>query len=222
MKIARLFLVSLFLAAPLAEAQRASPYPAGAEAREARLHAKFGPRTRAWVQREAQREAALPELSESIAVNAVRQNLAALDNPRPSRGDIDEIAFLVLMQASRHAQQDVRTIQGGLQVIDRHKQDLRVAHAGKSRVESSPVQGHPSQAPRAASRPATPQPLPKAAFDARLAGARNNFDSLSEMGEMESLRLQMAMDRLSKMMSTLSNLLKKTSDTSNAIIQNIK
>ena len=48
------------------------------------------------------------------------------------------------------------------------------------------------------------------------------LDSMSEMGEMESLRLQMAMDRLSKMMSTLSNLLKKISDTSSEITQNIK
>jgi hypothetical protein len=39
---------------------------------------------------------------------------------------------------------------------------------------------------------------------------------------MESLRLQMAMDRMSKMMSTLSNLLKKISDTSQSITQNIK
>ena len=48
------------------------------------------------------------------------------------------------------------------------------------------------------------------------------LDSLSEMGEMESLRLQMAMDRLSKLMSTLSNLLKKASDTAQGISQNIK
>jgi len=45
---------------------------------------------------------------------------------------------------------------------------------------------------------------------------------MSEMGEMESLRLQMAMDRMSKMMSTLSNLLKKLSDTSSQIAQNLK
>ncbi|MBK9064698.1 MAG: hypothetical protein IPL89_16120 [Acidobacteria bacterium] len=37
-----------------------------------------------------------------------------------------------------------------------------------------------------------------------------------------SLRLQMAMDRLSKMMSTLSNLMKKMSTTQDAIIQNMK
>ncbi len=51
---------------------------------------------------------------------------------------------------------------------------------------------------------------------------KNRLDSMSEMGEMESLRLQMAMDRLSKLMSTLSNLLKKASDTSAGITQNIK
>lgn len=46
--------------------------------------------------------------------------------------------------------------------------------------------------------------------------------TFSEMGEAESLRLQMAMDRLSKMMTTLSNLLKKTSETSSGITQNLK
>ena len=51
---------------------------------------------------------------------------------------------------------------------------------------------------------------------------KDKLDSLSEMGEMESLRLQMAMDRLSKLMSTLSNLLKKTSETSSTITQNLK
>ena len=50
----------------------------------------------------------------------------------------------------------------------------------------------------------------------------SSLDSLSEMGEMESLRLQMAMDRLSKLMSTLSNLMHKVSDTQSAIVQNMK
>lgn len=48
------------------------------------------------------------------------------------------------------------------------------------------------------------------------------LNSMSELGEMESLRLQMAMDRLSKLMSTLSNLLKKASDTAAEITQNLK
>src|SRR6478672_7904440 len=51
---------------------------------------------------------------------------------------------------------------------------------------------------------------------------KHDVDSMSEMGEMESLRLQMAMDRMSKMMSTLSNLLKKISCTASQITQNMK
>ncbi len=65
----------------------------------------------------------------------------------------------------------------------------------------------------------------KAAMDGdikALAKIKGDLDSLSEMGEMDSLQLQMAMDRLSKLMSTLSNILKKTSDTASSITQNIK
>jgi hypothetical protein len=51
---------------------------------------------------------------------------------------------------------------------------------------------------------------------------KDDLDSKSEMGEMESLRLQMAMDRLSKLMQTLSNIMKKMEDTANSITQNLK
>lgn len=62
----------------------------------------------------------------------------------------------------------------------------------------------------------------KSELDKLVAASKKKLDSMSEMGEMESLRLQMAMDRLSKMMSTLSNILKKISDTASSITQNIK
>jgi len=51
---------------------------------------------------------------------------------------------------------------------------------------------------------------------------KKDLDSLSEMGEMESLRLQMAMDRMSKMMTALSNILKKLNDTASSIAENLK
>lgn len=51
---------------------------------------------------------------------------------------------------------------------------------------------------------------------------KNDLDSMSEMGEMESLCLQSAMDRMSKTNSTISNLLKKIHDTQQSIIQNLK
>jgi hypothetical protein len=53
----------------------------------------------------------------------------------------------------------------------------------------------------------------KVKIDSAIDKAKSDLDSMSELGEMESLRLQMAMDRMSKMMSTLSNLVKKVSDT---------
>jgi predicted nucleic acid-binding Zn-ribbon protein len=62
----------------------------------------------------------------------------------------------------------------------------------------------------------------RAELEKEIAEVKSNIESLSEMGEMTSLRLQMAMDRLSKMMSTLSNILKKISDTSSGIVQNLK
>lgn len=51
---------------------------------------------------------------------------------------------------------------------------------------------------------------------------KGNLDSMGEMAETESLRLQMAADRMSKLMSTLSNLLKQISDTASQIVANLK
>jgi len=62
----------------------------------------------------------------------------------------------------------------------------------------------------------------KKEMDVLATSLKDELNSMSEMGEMESLRLQMAMDRLSKLMSTISNLLKKASDTQNSITQNLK
>jgi hypothetical protein len=64
--------------------------------------------------------------------------------------------------------------------------------------------------------------ISKSQLDGAADAIKNQLDSMSELGETESLRLQMAMDRLSKLMAALSNLLKKISDTSDAIIDNMK
>ena len=51
---------------------------------------------------------------------------------------------------------------------------------------------------------------------------KTRLDGMSELSDMDQLRLQMAMDRRSKLISTLSNVLKKASDTQQAITQNLK
>jgi len=49
-----------------------------------------------------------------------------------------------------------------------------------------------------------------------------NLEGLNEMSEMTSLLLQMTMDRRSKFISTLSNIMKKCDATAKTITQNIK
>lgn len=51
---------------------------------------------------------------------------------------------------------------------------------------------------------------------------KHKIDAMSEMGEMESLRLQMWMDRHSEFMATLSNIMKKISTTQDSLVQNLK
>lgn len=51
---------------------------------------------------------------------------------------------------------------------------------------------------------------------------KSGLDSMNEMSEMTSMRLQMAMDRQSKFYETLSNLMKSVSETQSSIVQNLK
>ena len=52
--------------------------------------------------------------------------------------------------------------------------------------------------------------------------ARQRPESMNELSDSTSLRLQMMMDQRSKFMSTLSNILKKISSTDESILQNMK
>jgi len=51
---------------------------------------------------------------------------------------------------------------------------------------------------------------------------KGRLDSMNEMSEMTSLRLQMTMDRRSKFIETLSNIMKKISTTADTQVQNLK
>lgn len=154
--------------------------------------------------------------------------------------DIESTAFLVMMESAKNAQEDLRGLMASMQDANRRKAAIRnngvmappfvqgqrvtrglapVANPCLGRTKPllvaclDRVQGNVS------GLPATPD---REALQREIADIKSDLDSMNEMGEMESLRLQMAMDRMSKMMETLSNLLKKMSDTSSAIVQNLK
>jgi hypothetical protein len=121
--------------------------------------------------------------------------------------DIGAIAFIVMMEASKAAQDDLKAIMAKVKAINSQKKKLR--EVLKDRQVGNMDYDATFQ-------------LMASALESQIDQIKSDIDSMSEMGEMESLRLQMAMDRMSKMMSTLSNLLKKISDTASSITQNLK
>jgi hypothetical protein len=187
-----------------AAAQTFPAMPAGAAATEARLMAKVGPQTRAFIRQEAARQRGANTFSEAGVASAT-QGLGNL-----SGADIEALTFLVLMEAAKSAQEDLKSIMDGVkQINDAKKSARRSASSARPRP---PIN-------RAA---ISVVPRRKQDLDSEIDRAKNDLDSMSELGEMESLRLQMAMDRMSKMMATLSNLSKKISDTNSTITQNLK
>ncbi len=169
-----------------------------------------------------------------------------------AEGDVMAVAFLVLMEASKSAHEDLTTIMAGVKAINAAREVLRELKCkidcdvstnirrAEQRLDLDLSNGlgnerayhHVSiphldaEAPggfRLVEADLHPGNIVQIAdLGTALAVIKGKLDCLHEMGEMESLRLQMAMDRLSKLMATLSNLLKKISETAQAITQNIK
>ena len=86
-----------------------------------------------------------------------------------------------------------------------------MADSGSADVAAVPTDLHPDG-------PITTEDQLRAIRD----GLKDRLDSMSEMSEMTSLRLQMAMDRRSKFVETLSNIMKKIDSTQETIVQNLK
>lgn len=138
--------------------------------------------------------------------------------------DIEGAMFTVVMEVSRAARDDMKAMLQDIKAINKAKASLR-------KVTSTAMIEGDSSAPRPRGRAGT------ADLDAVLNIMLSAYgiviqhdverlirqlEAADEISEMESLGLQMALDRLSKMMSTLSNVLKKISDTSQQLVQNIR
>ena len=115
--------------------------------------------------------------------------------------DILELVFIVLMQATEDADADLRLI---MEEVKQRNQRLCRWRELLAKLETHRASGD-GELLRSAS--------------AVIAG---QVDSFSDMAEQMQLRLQMAMDRRSKFIDALSNLMKKQSDTANALVSNLK
>lgn len=208
---------------------------AEAEALFTKMMGQINPRHAKWVKSTAD------EVNQQqLSPEEINKKAQAYGVPGSMNGqDIEAIAFLVLMQASKSAQEDLKAIMAKVKSINNQKAQQRALLAKVQQqksitaiqldsfrlLQSRTAALKNGQNPdaikftRSSSRVTT---VSKAELDATVDKAKNDLDSMSEMGEMESLRLQMAMDRMSKMMSTISNLLKKISKTADDITQNLK
>lgn len=140
--------------------------------------------------------------------------------------DIMALAFIVMMEASKSAREDLNSVMAAVKASNQKKQALRETSDRLDQLAGD-CAANPENCNGTGIAPGVLVVEPQGQvsmqdIDNAKETVKSKLDSLSEMGETESLRLQMAMDRLSKLMSTLSNVLKKQSETSDGIIQNIK
>ncbi len=137
--------------------------------------------------------------------------------------DVDLAVMLVMMETANAAQDDLRAILAEMQAVNarraRNRQAIEAMKAQRQEVRKEALA-------RGTREPDAVLEVLLTAYgivvEREVDQLIDDIDSMSEMGEMESLRLQMMMDRITKMMSALSNLMKKLSDTSQQVVQNMK
>jgi hypothetical protein len=231
----KMILMSLLLglAGPVAatDLQMARIQPSFDVSRHDRQMAALAPSLRAWVSarsRVAVDSGVAPE--PALLAREVRARLAGQDF---STMDVDALVQLVMMESARQADADLREMTAQMKANNQRKAEMReltkarraaVATAAPPTATASPEAQAICVDPPCRPQLTSAQPQIDLAKQPTADSARPIMptDSVSEMSEMESLRLQMAMDRMSKLMSTLSNVLKKTSDTNSAITSNLK
>lgn len=142
--------------------------------------------------------------------------------------DIQALVFLVLMQATKSANEDIRAIMEKVKSDNEKKKKLREAQETLSKNQAISL-GQYDSINLALIKPVIKQQvavnqsnISRQDIKSLAEKVSRDLDSMNEMSEMNSLRLQMAMDRLSKMQSSLSNILKKIDSTKNQIVQNLK
>ena len=132
--------------------------------------------------------------------------------------DIEAIAFLVLMLAAKSAREDLKAIMDAVRRINRRKK-RKARRVDAKRCRPDRIDAAVRGADRATRKG---MQLTGSIDELSIDALREDLDALGDLGQLKSMRLQMAMDRMSKMMEMLSNVAKKTSDTAAAIAANLK
>jgi hypothetical protein len=213
--------------------------------RFAAMHGRLQPSARMWVEQQARVEAQKPAPDLAALKSAIRNRFAGNANATavPPGADIEALAFVVMMQATNDMDKDLQQIMAEVKSMTNAKQKLRdlINNVNKDVAGNAGKLDAPCLTPLcrslaselnelATTTAGLPRPVrlsapshPTYANLRVLQGElKQNLDSISEMSETESLRLQMTMDRRSKFIATLSNMMKKMNETSESVVQNMK
>lgn len=113
----------------------------------------------------------------------------------------------------------IQALQDLARDLEQHMVEVKAMTAAKQKLRELIIKVG-QEASHAATEPQRPAALRE--LDTLADDLKERLDSLNELSEMTSLRLQMMMDQRSKIISTLSNILKKISTTQDAVVRNLK
>jgi hypothetical protein len=206
------------------------------------LHSRLQPSAIEWVTGQARLEAQRSAPDVAALEGAIRTRFQGAGGGAGS--DIDALVLMVLMEATSDQEQDLQATMAQVQAQTAAKQQMRVlmqelqqqmalmGSQGPNTLCHTPICTTLEQqvsavatTARQAGRPlraALSEPLTYVHLSAFESGLGSDLAGMNEMSEMSSTQLQMAMDRRSKFIDTLSNVLKKIGDTDDAVVQNLK
>lgn len=150
------------------------------------------PPVRAWIGNEARRLAMAGPRAAPDEAAVRAQVRSRFAGQRLGEMDIDALVMMVMMEAAAAEEQATRDLLEQMKATNAEREKLRALQA-----------------------------------EARKQGAardelKGKLDSLNEMSQVNSLRLQMLMDRRSKFLNIVNNIMKKISSTQDTLVQNLK
>lgn len=195
----------------------ASAAPPALESRRVKMSAQLNAAQKEKVQASAKEVLGAPPSSDFMAV-AKRANAS---KGFPPGMDIEALAFLVLMEATKDQEDDLRRIMAETQAENRKKAAIRAAiaarkAAGRSCADLGCVS---SIAPTSEFGKPDIDAL-VSQLKAKADGQRD--DALSDMSQEDQLKLQMLMNQKSKLEEMISNMVKKLNDVQSKISDNLK
>ncbi len=216
------------------------PIPPPIANRYARLQARLQPSARAWLEQQARVRRADTTLNLPALETAIRSRFRIL----PESPAVDQAVFIVVMMMAAQSARDipsvaaqVKRLRDAKQKVLRLMSDVQQERAGNPRgnpnlpcrtplCQSLPDRAHEIASGAAgASHPirlnaAGPLTWSRLGhIENQLAGASSDLDSFSEI---EQLRLQSMMDQRTRIVQTLSTILKKIDATQDSIVASMR